>query len=203
MHVAQNWPNLEKSPPFLQFQNLFLVKDLTNHFLFPLIISFWEHTFLLGCDVWKMDALLQCPQGLFLSSPTFQKHFWWKLTSNSFHQKKFEKNKKQCNYVGILFHCDSCAVCTPMNMHPWSSDIFFSPFPVVKTMYLRKRQKEAFLAARFKCKWTSNGVDKINHYLLEFKSNFAMSDKLWFPFTSMQCIPLQISLVTKVIENSI
>ena len=49
VHVAQNWPNLEKRPPFLQFSSklsdFFFVKDLTNRVLFPLFISFWEHTF--------------------------------------------------------------------------------------------------------------------------------------------------------------
>jgi hypothetical protein len=52
MRVVQNWPNLEKLPPFLQFSSklseFFLVKDLTNLLLFLLIISFWEHTFFAG-----------------------------------------------------------------------------------------------------------------------------------------------------------
>ena len=45
MHVTQNWPNLEKRPPFLQFSSklseFFLVKDLSNQVLFLLIVSFW------------------------------------------------------------------------------------------------------------------------------------------------------------------
>jgi hypothetical protein len=47
--VAQNWPNLEKRPTFLQFlsklSDFFFVKDLTYRLLFPLIVSFWEYIF--------------------------------------------------------------------------------------------------------------------------------------------------------------
>jgi hypothetical protein len=54
MHLAQNWPNLEKRPPFLQFSSklseFFFWEEVTKRLLFPLINSFWEHTFLLGCD---------------------------------------------------------------------------------------------------------------------------------------------------------
>ena len=47
VHVTQNWPNLEKRPPFLQFltkiSEIILVKDLTNQVLFS--FELWEHIF--------------------------------------------------------------------------------------------------------------------------------------------------------------
>ena len=48
IRVAQNWPNLEKRLPFLQFSSklsdFLLVKDLKIFLLFRLIVSFREHT---------------------------------------------------------------------------------------------------------------------------------------------------------------
>ena len=89
-------------PPFPQFSSkiseLFLVKDLTNGFLFCFFklkamesILFW-----LGCDVWKMDDLFQRLLGsisIILNfskknlvktdikqlSPKKIEKFWWKL----------------------------------------------------------------------------------------------------------------------------
>jgi hypothetical protein len=68
MHVAQNWPNLEKHPPFLQFSSniskfLFLVKDLTNRLLFLLIVSFWEHAFFAKMQRLKNGCPLSAPPG--------------------------------------------------------------------------------------------------------------------------------------------
>ena len=95
VHVAQNWPNLEKRPPFLQFSSklsdFFLVKDLTNYLLVPLIASFWKHTFLLGCDVWKMDALFLRPLGPISIILNFPKKYLVKADIKQLSPKKFEK----------------------------------------------------------------------------------------------------------------
>ena len=65
-------------------------------------------------------------------------------------------------FVSIFFHCAySCAVCTPM--HPWSSDIFFSPFPVVKTKYLQVNDYEIvviFFRISHNFTWYSASVHK-------------------------------------------
>ena len=60
MHVAQNWPNLEKRLPFLQFSSKLseFFFDLTNHLLFPLFVTFFARMRRL-----KMDALFQRPLG--------------------------------------------------------------------------------------------------------------------------------------------
>ena len=98
MHVAQNWPNLEKRPRFLQFLSKlsggFLVKDLTN-LLFTLNVSFWEQTFLAKMqrlkNAWTLSAP---PRAYFLNFPKKKlvkadikqlspkeksEKFWWKL----------------------------------------------------------------------------------------------------------------------------
>jgi hypothetical protein len=64
--VAQNWPNLEKRPLFLQFyQNflnfLFCWKIWQIGFFCHLIIAFKGIFFWLGCDAWKMDDQFQRP----------------------------------------------------------------------------------------------------------------------------------------------
>ena len=60
---------------FTNFLNFVLVKDLTNCLLFPLIVSFWKHTFLLGCNVWKKDALFQRPLGPISIILNYSKNF--------------------------------------------------------------------------------------------------------------------------------
>ena len=52
------------------FWILFLVKDLKNILFIYLNVGFWEHTFLLWCDVWKMDDFFQ-PHNF-----EIQKSFW-------------------------------------------------------------------------------------------------------------------------------
>ena len=100
MCVLQNWPNLEKCPPFFQFYqnilNIFLVKDLTNRVFFHKLKAFASILFWLGCDVWKMDDLFQRLLGsisIILNfskknlvktdikqlSPKKIEKFWWKL----------------------------------------------------------------------------------------------------------------------------
>ena len=86
--IGRNEKNVRRFFNFHQnFLNSFLVKDLTNRPFFPLFVSFWEHTFLLGCNVWKMDDLFQRPLGPNNFNLNFSKKCWWKLTSHSFHQK--------------------------------------------------------------------------------------------------------------------
>ena len=77
MHVTQNWPNLEKRPPFLQFSSklseFFLVKDLTNRLLFPLIVSFWEHTFFARMRRLKNGRPLSAPSSAYFYDPQLLK----------------------------------------------------------------------------------------------------------------------------------
>ena len=67
MHVTQNWPNLEKRPPFLQFSSKLSEFFSSDH-------SFWEHIFF-GLDATpeKWMTTFSEPYGLFLSSLTSQK----------------------------------------------------------------------------------------------------------------------------------
>ena len=86
MCVLQNWPNSEKPHPFFQFSSklldCFWLKDLTNHLLFPVIVSFVSILFLLGYVNWKMDALFQSPLGPISIILNFSKKNLWKLTPN-------------------------------------------------------------------------------------------------------------------------
>ena len=54
-------------------------------FFFFWLLAFGSILFLLGCDTWKMDALVQRPLGPTFSILNFPKKFWWKLKSSSFH----------------------------------------------------------------------------------------------------------------------
>ena len=105
--MTQNWPNLEKRPPFLQFSSklsdFFLVKDLTNCLLFPMFISFWEHTFLARMRSLKNGwPLLALPRAYFSHPLLLKIFFWWKLTSNNFHPKKmrsFDENWRNTSNI--------------------------------------------------------------------------------------------------------
>ena len=67
MHVVQNWPNLEKHRPFLQFSSklsdFFWWKIWQIVFFFLCSLAFGSILFWLGYDAWKMDDLFQRPLG--------------------------------------------------------------------------------------------------------------------------------------------
>ena len=73
------------------FWIFFWWKILQIVFFFFFSLAFESIFFCLGCDDWKMDNLFQRPLGPTFSILNFPKNFWWKLKSNSFHQKKIEK----------------------------------------------------------------------------------------------------------------
>ena len=97
MRVAQNWPNLEKRPPFLQVSSKLsefsLVKDLTNRLLLPLIVSFWEHTLF----AWMRRLKNVCP----LSVPP-RAYFYHPHTLGLFMLRLF---KSQTDEVMNLSNC--------------------------------------------------------------------------------------------------
>ena len=96
MHVTQNWPNLEKRPPSLQFSSkvsdFFFVKDLTNRLLLLLFVSFWEHTFFARMWRLKNGWPLSAPSSAYFYHPQFlKKKFGESWNHTAFIKKKFEK----------------------------------------------------------------------------------------------------------------
>ena len=82
--VAQNYPNLEKHPPFHQFSSnfpeVFLVKDLTNW-----IITFWIIFFLARLRRSKKRmTIFRAPYGIFFYNPQQGKPRPAKIPSNIF-----------------------------------------------------------------------------------------------------------------------
>ena len=74
------------------FLNFFLVKDLTNRLLFPLFVSFWVHTCFARMWHLKNGQSLSAPHRAYFYHPQLlKKKIWWKLKSQSFHQKKIEE----------------------------------------------------------------------------------------------------------------
>jgi hypothetical protein len=80
VHGTQNWPNLEKRLPFLQFSSklseFFLMKDLTIPLLFSLIVSFWEHTFFARMRRLKNGCPLSAPPRAYFYHPQLPKNFF-------------------------------------------------------------------------------------------------------------------------------
>ena len=77
MHVKQNWPNLEKHPPFLQLSSklseFFLVKDLTNRLFLVLFVSLWEHAFFARMQCLKNGRPLSAPSSAYFYDPQLLK----------------------------------------------------------------------------------------------------------------------------------
>ena len=73
------------------FLKFFLVKDLTNHFFFTRS-KLWRAHFFTRMQRLKNGWPLSAPPRAYayFYHPQLPK-FWWKLISNSFHQKKFQK----------------------------------------------------------------------------------------------------------------
>ena len=92
MHVTQNWPNLEKRPPFLQFSSklsdFFLVKDLINRLLLPLFVSFWEHSFFARMRCLKNGWPFSAPSSVYFYHPQLFK----KIFGESWNHLAFTKN---------------------------------------------------------------------------------------------------------------
>ena len=115
MHVMQNWSNLEKRPPFLQFsskfsESFFLVKDLTNCRFFLCSLAFGSILFLLGCCVWNMNDLFQRPLGPISIILNFSKKFGESRNHAPFIKKiekfwwKFKDYKWYLHLLGLKFY---------------------------------------------------------------------------------------------------
>ena len=95
MCVSQNWPNLEKRPPFLHFLSklsdfFFGERSKKSSFFYQKPKVFEGILFLLGCNVWKMDEWpLSAPPRAYFCYPKFLK----KNFGNSWHQTAFTKKK--------------------------------------------------------------------------------------------------------------
>ena len=107
------------------FLNFFLVKDLTNRLLLSLFVSFWEHTFLLGCDAWKMDDHFQRPLAPISMIPNFSKKFLVKAEIPKLSSKKnlrsFHENWRRTGLsLFTLFTCS--LVLKDLNEALWISN---------------------------------------------------------------------------------
>ena len=71
------------------FWILLLVKDLTNHLLFLLIVSFWEHTFFARMRRLKNGWLLSAPPRAYFYHPQLPKKFF----GESWHQAALTQKK--------------------------------------------------------------------------------------------------------------
>ena len=98
-------------------------------FFFYKIKSLESTLFWLGCDVLKMDDLFQRPLWPISIILNFSKIFWWKLTSNSFQQKKnrsFDENWRNTSHISTLW-----VILTSFGVNDWTTDAspIFSDLP--------------------------------------------------------------------------
>ena len=108
MHVKQNWPNLEKRPPFLQFSSKlsefffwWKISQIVS-FLFC-SLAYGSMLFLLGCDAWKMEDLFQRPLVPISMIPNFSKKILVKAEIPQLSSKKnlisFDENWRNTSNI--------------------------------------------------------------------------------------------------------